>query len=195
MLQPLLCETLPAWHVQVLASNPRFADQVAYKLSYRVRIMAAAGVREVTCPSHDAAARVDLTASPPMVSLSEEGGRLAYLPVCSAAALGCEWTSGRVSAVLYRQKPRMVYLLQCLAIHHPSLQTAHHGHCAIAVSDASKDFTLLVELGTAAGDALRSRLTLQQAERDGGAKTTAMAVFVPRCGLGVLACCSAFMHA
>ena len=37
-----------------------------------------------------------------------------------------------------------------------------------------------MELGPAAGDALRSRLTLQQAERDGGTKTTAMAVFVPR---------------
>ena len=68
---------LPASCVQVLASNPRFADKVAYKLSYRVRIMAASGVREVTCLSHDDAARVDLTASPPTVSLSEEGGRLA----------------------------------------------------------------------------------------------------------------------
>ena len=57
-----------------------------------------------------------------------------------------------------------------------------------AVSDASKDFTLLVELGgsAAAGDALRSRLTLQQAERDGGAKTKAMAVFVPRCAFAWL---------
>ena len=58
---------------QVLASNPRFADKVAYKLSYRVRIMAAAGVKEVTCPSHNAAAHVDLTTSPPTVSVSEEG--------------------------------------------------------------------------------------------------------------------------
>lgn len=54
------------------------------------------------------------------------------------------------------------------------------------MSDASKDFTLLVELGNTAGDALRSRLTLQQAERDGGTKTTAMAVFVPRCVSAVL---------
>ena len=59
--------------MQILASNPRYAHKVAYKLSYCVHIVAAAGVKEVTCASHDAAARVHLTASPPTVSLSEEG--------------------------------------------------------------------------------------------------------------------------
>lgn len=58
---------------QIMESNPRFAHKVTYKLSYCVRIVAAAGVKEVTCASHDDAARVDLTASPPTVSLSEEG--------------------------------------------------------------------------------------------------------------------------
>jgi len=75
------------------------------------------------------------------------------------------------------------------------LWIAYGGPAPLTVSDASKDFTLLVELGTAAGDALRSRLTLQQAERDGGAKTTALAIFIPRCNFGALAYGSAFMHA
>ena len=174
--------------MQVLASNPKVADKVAYKLSYRVRIMAAAGVKEVTCASHDADVRVDLTALPPTVSLSEEGRRLAKLPVCNAAA------RRRANVAEYmRQRPaRSRVAIMALmsapvawhATHRPSLQPAHRGPAPLAVSDASKDFTLLVELSNAAGDALRSRLTLQQAERDGGAKTTAMAVFVPRCGLG-----------
>ena len=48
------------------------------------------------------------------------------------------------------------------------------------MSDPSKDFTLLVELGSPPGEVLRSRLALQEAERDSGTKTTAMATFVPR---------------
>ena len=58
---------------QIMASNPRFTRKVAYKLSYRVRIVAAAGVKDVTCASHDSAARIDLKASPPTATLSEEG--------------------------------------------------------------------------------------------------------------------------
>jgi hypothetical protein len=59
--------------VQILAGNPRFAQKVAYKLSYRVCIEAAVGVKDVTCASHGSAARIDLEASPPTVTLSEEG--------------------------------------------------------------------------------------------------------------------------
>ena len=50
------------------------------------------------------------------------------------------------------------------------------------MSDPSKEFTLLVELSSsAASEVFRSRLALQEAERDGVTKTTAMATFVPRC--------------
>ena len=51
-----------------------------------------------------------------------------------------------------------------------------------------------MELRTTAAEALRSRLTLQQAERDGGTKTTAMAVFVPRCVSQLRGCCHFHGH-
>ena len=159
---------------------------MAYKLSYRVRVVAAAGVKEVTCPSHDAAARVDLTASPPTVSLSAEGGRLVHVHLL--AALYDEDLLGEHALSLVQSGLQPVRSNGAVPVSHysPVLTPAHCAPAASAVSDASKDFMLLVELGSsggAAGDALRSRLTLQQAERDGGTKTTAMAVFVPRCSL------------
>ena len=82
-----------------MASNPRFADKVSYKLSYRVRIMAASGVKEVTCPSHDAAASIELNASPPMVSLSEEGELVVRLLQGLAIASAGGGSEGLASAV------------------------------------------------------------------------------------------------
>lgn len=118
---------------QVKESNPRFASNVSYKLSYDITLLSKRGI---TCVDSLRPVEVTDITPPP------------------AAGSGSDMDADRNSTT--KSMIKRVTLSE-------------------AVSDASRDFTMLVELPPPQGNSI----TLQECERASGKKTVALATFIP----------------